>query len=105
MAYKLTINEEYFLEFVQGILIPQMAPFHDFLNRTIVVSDNFSIHQVLEIVEKFRKAGIMVLFLQPYSPDYMPNELCSGYIKYLNSADDMMHVVSDLSIIVFLIKK
>lgn len=69
--------------------------------RSIVVLDNCSIHHVPEVVEEFRKAGIMVLFLPPYSPDYMPIELCFSYIKYyLKSHDDILQAVSDPSVII-----
>ena len=85
VAYELTtgtVNGEQFLEFVQGSLIPQMASFDSSSDRSIVVLDNCSINHVPEVFEEFRKAGIMVLFLPPYSPDYMPIELCFSYIKY-----------------------
>ena len=93
-----TVNGELFLQFVQGSLIPEMAPFDGFSDRSIVVLDNCAIHHVPEVVEEFRKAGIMVIFLPPYSPDYMPIELCFSYIKYyLKSHDDIFEAVSDPS--------
>ena len=104
MAYELTtgtVNGEIFLEFVQDSLIPQLAPFDGSCDRSIVVLDNCSSHHVSEVVEEFRKAGIMVLFLPPYSPDYMPIELCFSYIKYyLKSHDDIFQAVSDPSVII-----
>ena len=91
-----TVNGDQFLEFVQGSLIPQMAPFDGTSDRSIVVLDNCAIHHVSEVVEEFRRAGIMVLFLPPYSPDYMPIELCFSYIKYyLKSHDEILQVVPD----------
>ena len=77
MVYELTtgtINGEQFLKFVQGSLFPQMAPFDGSSERSI---DNCS------VVEEFRKAGMTVLFLPPYSPDYMPIELCFSYILHV----------------------
>ena len=103
VAYDLTtgtVNGEQFLEFVQGSLIPQMAAFDGSSDRSIVVLDNCSIHHVPDVVEEFRKVGVMVLFLPPYSPDYMPIELCFSYIKYyLKSHDDILQAVSDPSVI------
>ena len=91
-----TVNGDKFLQFVQGSLIPQMAQFDGSSDRSIVVLDNCSIHHVTEVVDEFRKAGVMVLFLQPYSPDYMPIELCFSYIKaYLKSRDEVLKAVSD----------
>ena len=65
-----------------NLLIPQMAAFDGSSDRSIVVLDNCSIHHVPDVVEEFRKAGVMVPFLPPYSPDSMPIELCFSYIKY-----------------------
>ena len=81
MAYEFTTGTVNGQQFVQGSLIPQMAPIDGFSERSIVVLDNCSIHHVPEVVEEFRKVGIMVL-LPPYSPDYIPIEFCFSYIKY-----------------------
>ena len=77
-----------------------MAAFDGSSDRSIVVLDNCSIHHVPDVVEEFRKAGVMVLFLPPYSPDYMPIELCFSYIKYyLKSHDEILQAVSDPSVV------
>ena len=104
LEYELTtgsVNGELFLQLVQGSLIPQMASFDGLSERSIVVLDNCSIHHVPEVIEEFRRAGIMVLFLPPYSPDYMPIELCFSYIKYyLRSHDDVLQAITDPKIII-----
>lgn len=90
-----TVNGEIFLKFIQGHLIPQMSSFDGLSERSIAILDNCSIHHVPEIAEEFRKAGIMVIFLPPYSPDYMPIELCFSYIKYyLKCHDDILQAVT-----------
>ena len=43
----------------------------------------------------------MVLFLPPYSPEYMPIELCFSYIKYnLRSHDDILQAITEPKIII-----
>lgn len=96
-----TVNGEIFLKFIQGHLIPQMSSFDGLSERSIAILDNCSIHHVPEIAEEFRKAGIMVIFLPPYSPDYMPIELCFSYIKYyLKCHDDILQAVTSPNVII-----
>ena len=69
-----------FLEFVQGIN-----------QRSIAIIDNCSVHHIPEVAEEFWKAGVLVIFLSPYSPVYIPIELCFSYIKYyLKSHDEIL---------------
>lgn len=56
--------------------------------------DNCSVHHTHEVSDLFRDAGIIQLFLPPYSPDMNPTELAFGYIKaYLRKHEDIVHVV------------
>ena len=64
-----TVNGEAFLEFVHGSLILNMLPFDGENPRSIVVMDNCSIHHVQPVLDAFNQAGIVVLFLPPYSPE------------------------------------
>ena len=51
--------------------------------------DNCSVHHV-EVTELLRQAGIVVLFLPPYSHDLNPLEEAFGYIKgYLRKYDEL----------------
>lgn len=96
-----TVNGQTFLEFVRGTLIPQMLPFDGSNKRSIAILDNCSIHHISEVVEEFRRAGILVIFLPPYSPDYMPIELCFSYIKYyLKSHDEILQAIRDPKVII-----
>jgi transposase len=96
-----SVNGNKFLEFVQGSLIPQMLPFDGINQRSIAVLDNCSVHHIPEVAAEFRKAGVLVIFLPPYSPDYMPIELCFSYIKYyLKSHDEILQAISDPKIII-----
>ena len=63
-----------FVDFVNGTLIPSMNPFDGISDRSIVVMDNCAIHHIPEVHKLFEDAGILVLFLPPYSPDMTPIE-------------------------------
>ena len=99
LDYELTldsVNGDKFLDFVRGSLIPNMNPFDGISSKSIVVMDNCSVHHTQEVRDELRNAGVLVIFLLPYSPDYMPIELCFSYIKYyLKSHDDLLQTVSD----------
>ena len=69
-----TVNADSFFDFARGCLIPNMMPFNGTNPRSIVVMDNLSVHHVSEVLALFRTAGILVLFLPPYSPDLNPIE-------------------------------
>ena len=69
-----TVNDETFLEFIHGSLIPNMLPFDGENPWSLVVMDNCSIHHVQPVLDAFNQAGIVVLFLPPYSPDMNPVE-------------------------------
>ena len=72
-----------------------MAQFDGSSDRLIVVLDICSIHHVTEAVDKFRKAGIMALFLPPNNPANF------SYIKpYLKSHDKVLQAVSDLKTVI-----
>ena len=48
------------------------------------------------VIDLFTAAGILVLFLPPYSPDYMPIEETSSYVKYyLKKYVDLWEVLDD----------
>ena len=64
-----------FFDYVRGSLIPKMLPF---------CGENCSIHHVQKVIQLFRDAGILVLFLPPYSPDYANREdiqLCETLLE------------------------
>ena len=58
--------------------------------------DNCSIHHTELVMDLLKEAGIVVIFLPPYSPDYNPIELVFGYIKaYLKHHDELLQALSD----------
>lgn len=69
-----TVDGTKFVDFVQGKLIPEMLPFDGENPRSILVLDNCKIHHVAEVEVVFQQAGILVIFLPPYSPDFNPAE-------------------------------
>ena len=68
-----TLNGDRFLDFLRGSLIPEMLPFDGMSARSVLVLDNCSMHHVSSALELLRQAGILVMFLPPYSPDLHVN--------------------------------
>ena len=91
-----TVNSEFFYDFVRGSLIPQMTTFDGSSSTSIVIMDNCSIHHVQEVEDMFKAAGIAVIFLPPYSPDYNPIEETFSYVKsYLREHDYLLQSITD----------
>ncbi len=91
-----TVDGETFADFVRGKLIPEMLPFDGENPKSIVVLDNCSIHHITEVENLFQMAGILVLFLPPYSPDFNPAEELFSYIKYyLKNHDEVLQAMED----------
>lgn len=91
-----SVNSDVFLDFIRGSLIPNMQQFDGVSGRSIVILDNCSIHHVPEVLEHFREAGIVVVFLPPYSPDLSPIEELFSCIKYyLKRHDELLQAVDD----------
>lgn len=84
-----TTNGEIFLDFLRGSLIPSMQSFP--ATRSVVIMDNCSIHHVQQVKQLLEAAGILLIFLPPYSPDYNPCEEMFSYIKYyLKDHDELL---------------
>ena len=66
------VNGDKFLEFVQGTLIPEMELIDGTKRKSIVVLDNCSIHHARSVKDTLQDAGILVIYLPPYSPDLNP---------------------------------
>ena len=92
------VNAEKFFDFVRGTLIPNMLPFNGMNPRSIAILDNCSIHHVDQVLKLFLEAGILVLWLPPYSPDYNPIENAFSKVKYyLKEHDEILQVLNDPS--------
>ena len=91
-----TMNGETFFDFARGSLLPMMQPFDGRSPHSILIMDNCSIHHVAEVKNLFQQAGIVVLFLPPYSPDLNPVEEAFSYVKnYLRKHDQLLQAIPD----------
>ncbi len=91
-----TVDGEKFVDFVRGSLIPEMLPFDGVNPQSVVVLDNCSVHHVAEVEQLFHAAGIVIIFLPPYSPDLNPAEELFSYVKYyLKDHDQVLQAMSD----------
>ena len=52
-----------------------MHPYDGIAPKSVAIMDNCSIHHVNAVTDLFQAAGVMVVFLPPYSPDFNPIEL------------------------------
>lgn len=92
-----TFNGDKFMEFLTCILIPQMCQFDGSSPRSVLVMDNCTIHHVSPALKMLSDAGILALFLPPYSPDLNPVEELFSYVKYyLKQHDEILQTVNDL---------
>ena len=95
-----TVNADKFADFVRGNLIPNMQPFPN--TSSILIIDNCAVHHVDYIKDLVASAGILTIYLPPYSPDYNPIEKVFSYIKYylknhdeiIQSTNNFKHVLS-----------
>ena len=99
--YSLTtsiVNADNFFDFVRGQLIPNMQSFPG--DRSVLVMDNYSVYHAQEMKDLLRDAGILLLYLPPYSPDYNPIEELFCYAKYyLKEHDEVAQALGDVTLI------
>ena len=58
-----------------------MLPYDGINPNSVVVMDNCAIHHVDEVRRLLEDAGIMLVDLPPYSPDFNPIETAFSHIK------------------------
>lgn len=91
-----SVNSDKFIDFIRGTLIPEMQPFDGSNSKSILIMDNCSIHHVGPVQELLQDAGILVIFLPPYSPDLNPIEETFSSVKYyLKNHDEILQSVTD----------
>jgi transposase len=71
------INGQWFLAYVQQILVPTLKP------GDIVIMDNLGSHKRLAVRQAIRGAGAKLFFLPAYSPDLNPIEQVFAKLKTL----------------------
>ena len=75
-----------------------MLPFDGINPKSVLIMDNCSVHHIPAVTTLLRQAGIVVLFLPPYSPDLNPIEEVFSYVKtYLRRHDSLLSAISDPS--------
>ena len=90
-----TVNGDTFFDFIRGSLLPLMQPFDGSSLHSVLVMDNCSIH-ISEVKDLLQQAGVILLFLLPYSPDLNPIEEAFSFVKgYLRKHDQLLQVVQD----------
>lgn len=68
-------NREKFLVYLKNVLIPTLQ------KGDVVVMDNMRTHHIKEVQELLQEAGIHLLYLPAYSPDFNPIENMWSKIK------------------------
>lgn len=66
-----------FLAFLREVLVPQLQP------GQILLMDNLKAHKVAGVAAACAAAGVQLLYLPPYSPDFSPIEECGSKVKAL----------------------
>ncbi len=74
-TYSGALNGERFKEYLRESLLPTLRP------GDIVVMDNLRAHKVSGVAQLFEAAGVMLLYLPPYSPDLNPIEQMWSKVK------------------------
>ena len=93
-----SLNGEKFFDFLRGTLIPKMRAFDGSSSHSVLVLDNCSVHHIPDVTELLSNAGIVVLFLPPYSPDLNPVEEAFSFVKqYLRQHDELLQSLPDPS--------
>lgn len=88
-----TVDGETFFDFVRGNLIPNVKAYPS--PKSILIMDNCTIHHTMEVKHFLESAGILVIFLPPYSPDYNPAEELFSYVKYyLKGHDEILQCIN-----------
>ena len=77
--YQGSITGATFLWFLEELVLPQYTPFPG--PKSVLICDNCSSHKVAGIRALCEAAGVLLLFLPPYSPDFNPIEEFFSVIK------------------------
>ena len=80
MSSTSAMNTELFLGYLDQVLIPELV---EKKPGAIVVLDNLKPHLAAEVREKLEAAGLGLLYLPPYSPDFAPIEQAWSKVKTL----------------------
>lgn len=83
-----SVNGDFFCDFFERFLLPQLLPFNGVNPRSVVLLDNCSIHHVPRAISLIQSVGALVHFLPPYSPDMNPIEELFSKVKAVLKEND-----------------
>jgi len=75
LAFKGTLNGDFFGGWVEQVLAPTLSP------GDVVFMDNYSAHKTAGVLDPIYEKGASVIFLPEYSPDLNPIELMWSKMK------------------------
>ena len=75
MCFKGTCNTELFNTWLERVLLPELQ------QGQVIIMDNATFHKSSRTKELIEKAGCLLLFLPPYSPDFNPIEKYLANLK------------------------
>ena len=87
-----SVNGDEFEHFICQYVLPILLPFDGHNPRSIVIMDNASIHHVERVHDIITGVGARLLFLPPYSPDFMPLEEVFAKVKATLKANDSVYL-------------
>ena len=80
MVTSAATDTDVFLAYLDQVLIPELVAKKP---GATVIMDNLKPHKVAEVKEKLEAAGLKLLYLPPYSPDFSPIEPAWSKVKAL----------------------
>lgn len=96
IAVEFEEGTEKFVNFITTTLIPEMHQFDGSSPNSVLIMDNCTIHHVEPALDVLRSAGILTMFLPPYSPDLNPAEELFSQVKYyLKEHDEILQSIGD----------
>ena len=85
------VDADDFYDFIHTSLLPKLMRFNGINPNSVVILDNCAIHHVEEITAAIESVGALVLYLPPYSPDFMPIEELFSKVKSSMKALEIEH--------------
>jgi transposase len=73
------VNAQTFMHTLENVILPMMQPYP--LPRSVLILDNSSVHNKLQVINACQLRDVIVLFLPAYSYDFNPIELCFHVAK------------------------
>ena len=89
------MNGDAFLAYIEQVLVPELT------KGDVVIMDNLPAHKVSGVRQAIEDAGVRLLYLPPYSPDFNPIEMAFAKLKALlrkaaaRTVTDLWDVIAD----------